>query len=145
MNSLRWLPAKQKIPLQILLSHLLAKETDGGRRTSVFSKDRCSGEVLFRSDEFASVAACEAEDTPSNTSQPLAGKGNRWWPEDLRVQQGSMQRRSPLQLSVATSRTLPHRNPVSWALIDNLTSRQNLPDERTVATQPFLDFLRGQD
>jgi hypothetical protein len=26
MNSLRWLPAKQKIPLQILLRHLLAKK-----------------------------------------------------------------------------------------------------------------------
>src|ERR1035441_7450351 len=46
--------------------------------------------------------------------------------------------------SAATSRTLPHRNQASWALIDNLTSRQNLPDEKTVATQPFLHFLGGQ-
>ncbi len=35
--------------------------------------------------------------------------------------------------------------PASWALIDNLSSRKNLPDERTIAAQPFLHFLRGQD
>lgn len=44
----------------------------------------------------------------------------------------------------ARSRTSPHRSPASWALIKHSTGRQNLPDERAIAMQPFLYFLRSQ-
>src|ERR1035438_2402334 len=98
MNSLRCCLRSRRYPFKYFSATCLAKETDGGRRTSVFSKDRCSREVLFRSDEFASVLPAEQKIPLQILLSHLFGKGNRWWPPDLRVQQGSMQQGSPFQI-----------------------------------------------
>jgi TIR domain len=44
----------------------------------------CSLRAAHRGDGYASAVACAGEDIPSVTSQTLAGKGNRWWPEGSR-------------------------------------------------------------